>query len=324
MSFTLSICLLIALGSITTFPAGALTLDLVFLQPGDEVPNSPFPLAAAPPPNAEQDASLAGAGSFEEVVQSAARTWENAIADEGTITLYVGWLPFNTFLDPIVATGGIPLELDGARLVTGFMGFDSDQRHWFVDPTPDQHEEYTDFQDFFHDLGGGPVNTGRLLTRPTGEAADRHDLYSAALEIIGHLLGVNPAAIPAQDPTNPPTLTITEPRPLAGTQIPTFFEPFTNIQLAIPTAATGDWIPAGQRRLIAAVDVLAIAQVHDYSAIDLEPQPLAGYRALTPTAVHQGGLTVSAGRAGGFLNRRAKPVRQGAVSWGQIKENMGD
>ena len=143
----------------------------------------------------------------------------------------------------------------------GDIRFDSDRSNWVIDSTPHDNSEYTTFTEFSADLGGGTINTGRVYTGATGDAAGNLDLLSVAKHEIGHLLGITNFG----DFTNP-SLTTTAPRPNAGTVIPT-----DGGHIDISTAALFRLLSSGERNGITGIDILAAAEVDGFTNINLDP-----------------------------------------------------
>ena len=210
--------------------------------------------------------NMAGGGNLINVFNAAADWWELAIQDDHTLTINFQWAPLNNFL---AFASDSPLPGPPTR---GFVQFDNDGSSlWFADSTPDKNEEYQVFRESQANLGGGRVNTGRVYSNPTGSAVDRFDLFSVAKHEIGHALGFFSFSPNFGDP-----ITVTGPRPLAGTQIPT--TPINGGHIDISTTLMFPYFNRGQRKILTDTDTLAIAQISKFEKVNLNlqhvPEPL--------------------------------------------------
>ena len=154
----------------------AIEVNLFFLEEDDPspLPNGFGGLAGRPPSGANQ---LFGGGTLEAIMQAAVDDWVTRIEGDRTVDVYVAWSPRgpNAVGSTLTSDGGF-----GSGPSVAYLRVASD-RSWFMDPTPHDDEEFTDYYEDVVDLGGGPVVAGRGYTGATGEAAGRLDLYTVAL-----------------------------------------------------------------------------------------------------------------------------------------------
>lgn len=216
----------------------------------------------------DEPVNAAGGGNLFDIFNAAADVWEQAILDDYTLTLNFGWAPLNGFLALYSPDdrGGDPF-----REIEGTILFDNDgSSSFFLDPTPTENEEYLTFSEFSDDLGGGEVNTGRILRTPLGDAFNRTDLFTVALHEIGHSLGLlNTNFTFADDINIDGDIDIEAPRPLPGTQIPS--TTVTGGHLDLSTTLMFAEIPISQRKLPSAVDILAGAEISEFNNLNLNP-----------------------------------------------------
>jgi hypothetical protein len=196
--------------------------------------------------------SIFGGGGFVDVFNTAAGIWENTLLDSNrSESISFGWgnLGGNTLAVANVGTSNrITFDNDGSS-------------NWFLDSSPFDNFEWSNFSESSADLGGGTINTGRVFTGPSGAASDRADLLTVALHEIGHVLGLLGGL---QDP-----LEIQAPLPFAGTELD-----LNGGHLNLANSVMFNSITLGQRRLLSTADILGVAQAGGYNLVNLDPSPV--------------------------------------------------
>lgn len=232
--------------------ASALTINATFLDEGNLFPATPF-VAEAPP-------AATGGGDWKGIVGAAIDRWEAAIPDPYNLSLAFGWF---TLANPptgqhfLISQGGVP-----NRETQGNIVFYRNVNQWFFDSTPTDNSDFSTFTAFSADLGGGTINTGRVFTGPSPDAAGRSDLFTFALHEIGHALGLSGDNISFIAESGDCDVDVVSPRSFPGTTIP-LANCGPHLSLANALMFTGAF--AGTRRLEADIDILTMCELSEFT-----------------------------------------------------------
>lgn len=241
-----------------TTTAPAITINAIYRAPGETL--GTFGTAEAQPANA------VGGGSLMAVVDAAVAYWESAFADPFTLTLQVGWFPRasgTTGTHRLMTEGGTP-----HRETSGAIALDSDgSTIWFADPTPYDSLEFSTYTEYTSNLGGGLMNVGREFTGATGLAV-RHDLFTTVLHEIGHALGLSASNNAYVAEEGDGDIDLTAPLPYAGASLPVNPD---NAHLNLPRTLLRSSRPSGVRRYASEADILALAEVSQFTQVNLTP-----------------------------------------------------
>ena len=258
---------LASIGVLTTFSvatpqAEALTLIRNFVEASEEFPGMSEVYAGDAPSNA------LGGGDLVDIFNTAADIWEAAIADDHTLTLNFGWAPLNSSKAShrLVDEGGTP-----HRETEASIRFDNDESFsWFLAPTPDLNEEFQDLTESTQDLGGGAINIERRYANTVADSlADGHyDLLQTAIHEIGHALGMSNANDAYQVEKEDVDVDVTSPRPFEDSSIPIDGSHFPD-ELE-QTLLWGGGLPRSERRYPSEVDIVANAQVSQFTDVNLD------------------------------------------------------
>lgn len=270
--------------TIAPLQAQALTINGFFQPSGTFVasPIGPIPFGDAP-------TNVTGSATLSDLFNAAADVWESVILDDHTINIQFGWTNLDLLgLTNTIAVAGTFEDESLFPPGTGFiLANNNNEFPLFLDPTPTQNEEYTNFRSSVENLGGGGISTGRVWSGATGDAVGQIDLFSLLVHEIGHSLGFiapNPAfMLPGNPALTGSSITITDPLPFAGTVIPAnAFRGGHLIQADLPDALLVPSFTIGERRLITTADLLAVAQGSGFTQVDVgitqvpEPSSLLG------------------------------------------------
>ena len=246
--------------------ASGITIVRTFIAPGQTFPGIGGTAGSA-------SAFQAGGGDLQTVFNAAADWWEAAILDPHVVTVNFGWDALPTFaaFHNLLAQGGTP-----NRETVGLVRFDNDpSTTWYTDPSPlstSADTEYSTFTPYSADLGGGLMNVGREYTGARGPAAGRLDMMTVALHEVGHALGLSfeNTSFPAE--TADGDIDVTAPLPFAGAAIPIG----GGDHLDLLRATMFPNLPLGTRKILSEADILANAQLSQFTNVNLNPVPEPG------------------------------------------------
>jgi hypothetical protein len=145
---------------------------------------------------------------------------------------------------------------------------------WFLDSTPYKHSEYSTLVECYTDTKEGRVNSGRVLSGDIGSPRAL-DLLTIAKHEIGHALGFSTWNNQWMTKTDSKGIRLTSPRPYSGFVIPIDTEGHLRLHGALIDRS----LLPGQRKLISVIDVLVIAEMGEFSDLNLNPDE---YKTVTP------------------------------------------
>jgi hypothetical protein len=153
--------------------ASALSISLAEVRSG-----STFPLVGGTASKAPS--SYLGSGTLAKVMNSAGRSWEDAIADSDAINIHYGWGTLGSNI-----LGRATVVHNDATII-----FNHNYHNWFVDGTPDNNNEYGDMKKKTSIVNGIDMNSARYYrTLPSGAAKGHYDLLTVARHEVGHGVG---------------------------------------------------------------------------------------------------------------------------------------
>jgi len=197
----------------------------------------------------------------------AAGYWEDAIRDAHTLTIDYGWFTrtgSTTATHQLTSEGGSP-----HREISASIAFDNDGSNpWFLDATPWEASEFASYQEYTSDEGGGVMNIGLEYTGGSGVAAE-HDLFSTAIHEIGHALGLSSAndAFTAEAGADR-IVDVFDPLPFGGADLSI---DGSSAHLTYSRASLYSSRASGVRRLLSDADILANAEISQFTNVNLNP-----------------------------------------------------
>jgi|GEM_PF-4432231 len=153
--------------------ASALSISVAEVRSGNE-----FPLVGGKALNAPK--SYSGSGTLAAIMNSAGRSWEDAIADGVRVTIHYGWGTLGSNV-----LGRATVVQHEATIV-----FNNNYKNWFVDSTPEVNNEYGAMKKkttIVHDIS---MNSARYFrATQSGDAKGHYDLLTVARHEVGHGVG---------------------------------------------------------------------------------------------------------------------------------------
>ena len=253
--------------TLATPSAMALTIIRKPIPPGEPFKFDGLQIKAGPAPT-----TIIGDGNLIQIFHAAADSWEQAIKDDHAVTIQFGWspLPVGGGAHYVRSQSGPP-----NRVTEAIVYFDNNgSTLWFLDATPLEHSEYPTLVECYTETKKGQVNSGRVLTGDIG-SSQALDLLTIAKHEIGHALGFSTWNNQWVSKDAVQGIRLTSPRPYSEFVIPID----ANGHLRLHGALMDPSLLPGQRKLISVIDVLAIAELGEFSDLNLNPDE---HKSVTP------------------------------------------
>ncbi len=202
---------------------------------------------------------------MEELVSTVAAYWESIYGDDHTLDVEFGWFPRDgaTATHRFVSGTGNPY-----RQTVATIAFDNDgTTGWFLDATPWEGSEFSNYTEVQRNFGGGVMNSGRVFTGGQGDASER-DFLSTAIHEFGHALGLSSGNLAFSAERGDDDVDVMSPLPFAGAEIPLLS---SSAHINVSNAVMRSSRPDGVRRLASEIDILANAQISQFFDVNLNP-----------------------------------------------------
>lgn len=238
----------------------ALTIIRQHVPPGKPFKFDGLPVLAGPAPTRS-----IGDGDLVQIFNAAADIWEGAILDDHTVTIQFGWspLPLGGGIHHVRSQSGLP-----TRITEAIVYFDNNgSTMWFLDSTPHEHSEYPILVECFTNTGDGRLNSGRVLSGLNGLPGSM-DLLTIAKHEIGHAIGFSTWSEQWIKKNAEHGIRLTPPRPFPRYLIPLDHGGHLRLHGALMESS----LLPGQRKLISVIDVLAVAELGEFSELKLNPE----------------------------------------------------
>ncbi|SRR6266496_1877367 len=128
-----------------------------------------------------------GSGDITKIFRAAARPWQESVQVQATVNIYYAYAAVGGELT-FVTWDGVSRTWSAIILINN----DGQTGHfaWYLDPAPNDDNEWLTPFEVSADLGGGTINTGRCFVEGVGVAGDlsHFDLKTTVMHALGHAL----------------------------------------------------------------------------------------------------------------------------------------